>query len=162
MIFPANPPPPLSGNKVDDIAWMRHALALAQKAKDKGEVPVGAVLVQDDKIIGEGFNCPISSSDPTAHAEIQAIRMAATSLNNYRLVNTTLYVTLEPCLMCQGAIIQARIQRVVWGAPDKSARVNHHANITPSVLEKQCSQILMDFFKEKREGSVTDDKINCE
>ncbi|MEA2080452.1 MAG: tRNA adenosine(34) deaminase TadA, partial [Pseudomonadota bacterium] len=101
-----------------DIEWMRYALGLAGRAEAQGEVPVGAIIVQDDKVIGEGWNRPISSNDPTAHAEIVAMRAAAQQLDNYRLTGTTLYVTLEPCLMCAGAMIHARIGRLVFGAYD--------------------------------------------
>src|SRR5688572_13860969 len=101
-----------------DRHWMQYALDLAHQAQLQGEVPVGAVLVKDQEILGVGFNCPIATHDPTSHAEIQAIRAASKLLNNYRLPETTLYVTLEPCAMCAGAIVHARIGRVVFGASD--------------------------------------------
>jgi tRNA(adenine34) deaminase len=123
-----------------DAAMMREALSLAGDAATRGEVPVGAVVVSDDTVIGRGFNCPISRADPTAHAEIRALREAAAALGNYRLTGCTLYVTLEPCAMCAGAIMHARIRRVVYGAADPKtgacgsvvdlfaeSRLNHHA-----------------------------------
>lgn len=147
----------------DDIFWMRHALSLAQQAKAQDEVPVGAVLIKDNQILGEGFNCSIQKHDPTSHAEIQAIRQASQNIQNYRLVNTTLYVTLEPCAMCAGAIIHSRIKRIVFGAPDprtgaagsvlnvlQNALLNHQVDITQGVLVQECAQILIEFFKLKR------------
>ena len=101
-----------------DLFWMQRALELAQKAQALGEVPIGAVIVKDDQIIGEGYNSPIGHHDPTAHAEIMALREAAQRIGNYRLLNTTLYVTIEPCVMCAGAMIHARISRLVYGAQD--------------------------------------------
>jgi tRNA(adenine34) deaminase len=135
-----------------DQYWMRYALTLAEFAEAQGEVPVGAVLVKEDKILGVGFNCPIATHDPTAHAEIQAIRSAGKAIHNYRLVDTTLYVTLQPCAMCMGAIVHARIGRVVFGAADLRAEgsVNHHSNVSSGVLEAECSQLLTDFFKLRR------------
>jgi tRNA(adenine34) deaminase len=103
---------------MSDEAFMRHALELARRAQSEGEVPVGAVVVLDEKIIGEGWNRPITASDPTAHAEVQAMRAAASTVKNYRLLGATLYVTLEPCAMCVGAMFHARIRRVVFGAAD--------------------------------------------
>src|SRR5580692_706357 len=109
----------------NDLSWMHHALALAKDAANRQEVPVGAVLVLDETMIGEGSNRPIGECDPTAHAEIVALRQGAQSLKNYRLVNSTLYITLEPCLMCVGAIVHARVKRVVFGATDpKTGAVN--------------------------------------
>lgn len=139
-----------------DQYWMRYALTLAEQAQAQGEVPVGAVLIKGDEILGVGFNCPIGTHDPTAHAEIQAIRAAAKMLNNYRLVDTTLYVTLQPCAMCAGAITHARINRVVFGAADPRAAgcLNHHPRITSSVLETECSQLLTDFFKLRRKEAL--------
>jgi tRNA(adenine34) deaminase len=147
----------------DDEKWMRHALTLAEKARQQGEVPVGAVIVQDDILISEGWNQPISKQDPTAHAEIQAIRAACDKNNNYRLPNTTLYVTLEPCLMCAGAIIHSRITRLVFAAKEPKAgaagsgfdifsnhRLNHHVHCEQGVLSEQSSQLLRQFFKQKR------------
>ncbi len=136
-----------------DEQWMNHALSLAKKAEDLGEVPVGAVLVLNNEVIGEGWNCPISASDPTAHAEILALRAGAQHINNYRLVNTTLYVTLEPCAMCMGAMIHARIQRLVYGAADPKIggeRVNHHVISEGGVMAKACRELLQNFFKARR------------
>jgi len=148
-----------------DLKWMQYALTLAQKAKAEGEVPVGAVLIKDNNLIGEGYNCPILTHDPTAHAEIQAIRMATKQVKNYRLNNTTLYITLEPCAMCAGSIIQARITRVVFGAKDPKAgavesifnvlqnnKLNHTCEITSGILADECSQILTSFFRERRKA----------
>jgi tRNA(adenine34) deaminase len=142
---------------------MRRALVLAHLAQDAGEVPVGAVLTMDGTIIGEGWNQPILSSDPTAHAEIIALRTAALRQNNYRLPGTTLYVTLEPCAMCAGAIVHARVERVVYGARDPktgaagsvfnllaSPSLNHQAAISWGVLEDQCGDLLRRFFRERR------------
>ena len=147
----------------EDEAFMREALLLADEAGARGEVPVGAVVAQAGAIIGRGFNAPISSSDPTAHAEVRALRAAALQVQNYRLPGCTLYVTLEPCAMCAGAIIHARIARVVYGAPDHKtgaagsvidlfaeARLNHHAEIVGGVLENQCAERLRAFFRERR------------
>lgn len=146
-----------------DHDFMQYALQLAELAKSRGEVPVGAILVKDDQIIGEGSNCPIGTCDPTAHAEIQAIRAATKVVNNYRLIDTTLYVTLEPCTMCAGAIVQARIKRVVFGARDPKAGacgsvfdifgaklLNHHPVIEAGILATECGQILSDFFRGRR------------
>jgi len=148
---------------VDDIYWMSKALEFAQKAGLGGEVPVGAVLVKDNSFIAGGANRPIGNSDPTAHAEIVALRQAATELNNYRLPGTTLYVTLEPCIMCIGAIIHARVSRLVIGASDpKSGAVysvyniggdnllNHTIEIENGVLEEECRDVLKSFFKARR------------
>ena len=145
---------------------MRRALELARRAGDAGEVPVGAVLVLDAEVIGEGFNAPISRADPTAHAEIQALREAALKLVNYRLPGTTLYVTLEPCTMCVGAMLHARVGRVVFGAPDPKTgaagsvvdlfaeeRLNHHAEVQGGVLAAECGQVLRAFFARRRGGA---------
>ena len=142
---------------------MRHALRLADNAGHAGEVPVGAVLVKDDRIIGEGWNQPIQSRDPTAHAEIMALRRGARELSNYRLPGTTLYVTLEPCAMCSGAIIHARVERVVFGAFDPrtgaagsvfdiliSTRLNHIVDVVGGVLEEECAARLHTFFASRR------------
>lgn len=147
----------------DDLFFLKHALELAKTAEKHSEVPVGAVLVHDNEIISEGWNRPISSCDPTAHAEIVALREGAKKLNNYRLVNTTLYVTLEPCAMCVGALVHARVKRVVFGAFDpKSGAVqsmfqlgsatqfNHKIIYEGGVLEKECGDLLSQFFKNKR------------
>jgi len=146
-----------------DEGFMRHALELARRAQDEGEVPVGAVVVLDEKILGEGWNRPISAADPTAHAEIQAMRAAATTRKNYRLVGATLYVTLEPCAMCVGAMFHARIRRVVFGASDpktgaagstldlfQEKRLNHHALVQGGVLAAECGALLSAFFASRR------------
>lgn len=135
-----------------DQTWMSYALNLAQLAKQQGEVPVGAVIVRDNIIIGEGYNQPIATHDPTAHAEIQAIRMATLHDNNYRLTDCTLYVTLEPCPMCTGAIVQARIPKVVFGARDFKLGnpPNHKAQRVEGVLAQECSHLLTKFFADKR------------
>ena len=146
-----------------DERWMRHALAQANRAAEHDEVPVGAVVVLDDEVIGEGYNRPLGAHDPTAHAEIVALRDAASRLQNYRLGGTTLYVTLEPCLMCAGAIIQARVERVVFGAFDEKAGAagstanllqtplaNHQCQITAGVLQEECAAVLEKFFAEIR------------
>ncbi len=142
---------------------MRLALALAQKAMSMGEVPVGAIVVLDGQIVGEGCNRPISSNDPTAHAEIEAMRDAARRIGNYRLVGCSLFVTLEPCLMCAGAIQHARISRLAYGASDpktgacgsvldvfSDSRLNHHATVSSNILKEECGEILKQFFLEKR------------
>lgn len=146
-----------------DEDWMWHALRLARRAEQQGEVPVGAVLVQDDRCIAEGWNQPIQNNDPTAHAEIVTLRKAGQALDNYRLIDTTLYVTLEPCVMCMGAIAHARVKRLVFGAfdPKRGAVchalqlsdapfLNHRIEWTGGVLEQSCSEILVDFFKARR------------
>jgi tRNA(adenine34) deaminase len=143
--------------------FMRVALALAAAAGHQGEVPVGAVVVRDGEIVGRGANTPISAHDPTAHAEIRAIRSASEAVGNYRLPGCTLYVTLEPCLMCAGAIMHARIARVVYGAPDAKTgacgsvvdafaepRLNHHAQVSGGVLADECGALLAGFFAERR------------
>jgi len=148
-----------------DILWMQRALSLAQRARASEEVPVGAVLIKENELLGEGANCPITTCDPTAHAEVQAIRAASKVLSNYRLNNTTLYITLEPCAMCAGAIIQARIQRVVFGASDpksgaagsvfnilQSEYVNHRPILSKGILAKECAHLLTSFFQEKRDA----------
>jgi tRNA(adenine34) deaminase len=146
-----------------DRQWMQHALTLAMRAADQGEVPVGAVLVKDGAILGEGWNQPISTHDPSAHAEMQALRAAARSRGNYRLPGTALYVTLEPCVMCAGAIVQARVQRLVFGARDPKAgavesvydviarpRLNHAVDWSGGVMEQECSELLREFFRARR------------
>jgi tRNA(adenine34) deaminase len=153
--------PPQSG--VDDEYWMRKALQLAQHAESLGEVPVGAVLVKDNQLVAEGWNQPITSNDPTAHAEIVAMRRAGYELENYRIVDTVLYVTLEPCVMCAGALIHARVKRVVYGASDPKAgadesvfnllrdeRFNHRIEVTGGVLAEECGQMLSHFFQSIR------------
>ena len=151
-----------------DLFWMQRALELAQQAESLGEVPIGAVLVKDDQIIGEGYNAPISQHDPTAHAEIMALRDAAHRLGNYRLLNTTLYVTIEPCVMCAGALVHARIQDVVFGAVEprtgaigsvfdilQSSRLNHQVNVRGGVMAQECAALMQNFFKRRR--AVTPD-----
>lgn len=147
-----------------DEIWMRRALELAKCAESIGEIPVGAVIVDENgQLIGEGFNQSIIKHNPTAHAEIMAIEQAGQFLHNYRLVNTTLYVTLEPCIMCAGAIIHSRIKRVVYGASDyktgaagsyinilSRTGINHFAQITSGVLASECSSMLSNFFKKRR------------
>ena len=146
-----------------DEHWMRHALELAAKAEAAGEVPVGAVLVQGDNLLAEGWNRPIGGNDPTAHAEILCLRAAGAALENYRLANTALYVTLEPCLMCVGAIIHARVARLVYGAADpKSGAVssvcrgfelpglNHSVQSDGGVLADDCGEVLRAFFRQRR------------
>lgn len=146
-----------------DADYMREALRLAQQAQALGEVPVGAVVVKDGEIVGRGFNAPISRHDPSAHAEMQALRAAALHLGNYRLPGCELFVTLEPCLMCAGAIMHARIARVVYGAADYKTgacgsvldafaelRLNHHAEVTGGVLAEECGLMLSNFFAMRR------------
>ena len=146
-----------------EIAYMRQALALAQRAESAGEVPVGALVVLDNKVIGEGWNRPISSNDPTAHAEIVALRAAALHLGNYRLTGASLYVTLEPCPMCAGAMVHARVARVVYGATDPiagaagsvfnvlaSPSLNHRAALQGGVLQEECTHVLKTFFRARR------------
>jgi tRNA(adenine34) deaminase len=134
-----------------DEDLMRRALELAQRARDEDEVPVGAVLVLEDKVIGEGWNRPISASDPTAHAEIQAMRAAAQKLKNYRLTGATLYVTLEPCDMCVGAMFHARVARVVYGAMDPKKQVlKSKVQVEGGVLAQECGALLSSFFAARR------------
>lgn len=142
---------------------MHHCIELAKKAEALGEVPVGAVVVKDDELISEGWNQPIINHDPTAHAEIMALRNAAQTLQNYRIPNTTLYVTLEPCAMCAGAIIHARVERIVFGAYDPKGgaagsvfeiigtnKLNHKIEFSGGVLEQECAELLKSFFKKRR------------
>jgi tRNA(adenine34) deaminase len=146
-----------------DIQFMHEALAEARSAAQAGEVPIGAVLVHDGKILARAGNRTIRDGDPTAHAEIVAIREAARLLGNYRLADTTLYVTIEPCSMCAGAIIQARVQRLVYGADDPKGgavrscfeilshpRLNHQVEVTSGILAADCAAILQSFFAERR------------
>ncbi len=148
---------------MSDEQFMRTALDLAKQAQATGEVPVGAVVVKDGKIIGRGFNAPISQRDPSAHAEMQALREAARNSGNYRLVGCELFVTLEPCLMCAGAIMHARIARVVYGAQDfktgvcgsllnlfAEERLNHHTQVAGGVLAEECGLMLSNFFAMRR------------
>ena len=147
----------------DDAAFMRAALELAREAQGAGEVPVGAVVVKDGEIIGRGSNHPISGSDPTAHAEIAALRAAARHIGNYRLGGCDIYVTLEPCIMCAGAILHARIARLIYAARDPKTgacgsvadpfadpRLNHHTTVSGGVLEAEAGTLLRDFFAARR------------
>ena len=147
----------------DDESYMRLALELAAHAAESGEVPVGAALVLNGEVVGRGYNRPISAHDPTAHAEIQALREAAQRFANYRLPGTTLYVTLEPCVMCVGALMHARVARVVFGARDPKTgacgsvvdlfaepRLNHHAQVRGGVLGEACAALLREFFAARR------------
>ena len=148
---------------IDDSQHMHEALALAREAEVRGEVPVGAVVVIDDQIIGRGLNAPISLCDPTAHAEIQALREAAKAVNNYRLKDATLYVTLEPCAMCAGAMVHARLARLVYGCSDprggaagtvfdlvRAGELNHQMEVNGGVLEEECRDLLQAFFRARR------------
>jgi tRNA(adenine34) deaminase len=148
---------------VNDLEFMQVALDEARAAADAGEVPVGAILVKDGEILAHGNNRTIRDCDPTAHAEIIALRKAARASNNYRLMGTTLYVTIEPCAMCAGAIIQARVSRVVYGADDPKggalrscfevlshAKLNHQVEMTPGVMAAECATILQTFFTARR------------
>lgn len=148
---------------LDDEFYMREALTLAHEAWQMGEVPVGAVVVHEGKIIGRGANAPIARHDPSAHAEMLALRDAARYLNNYRLPDVSLYVTLEPCTMCAGVIMHARVSRLVYGAPDAKTgavesmlrlfdepRLNHHTAIHGGVLAAECGAMLSAFFTERR------------
>lgn len=154
---------PVIVDRSRDDDFMREALALAAEGARLGEVPVGAVVVQDGEIVGRGFNCPISRHDPSAHAEMVAIRDAALWLQNYRLPGSTLYVTLEPCSMCAGLIVHSRIQRVVYGATEPKAGVaisrgqffsqpflNHRVLVEGGVMAQSCSEMLSEFFRSRR------------
>jgi tRNA(adenine34) deaminase len=146
-----------------DETFMRRAIELAREAESAGEVPVGALIVRDGEILAEGFNRPISTHDPTAHAEMVALRAAAARIDNYRLTGTTLYVTLEPCAMCAGAMVHARVQRLVYAATDPRAgasgsvfnvvqnpALNHRLEVTPGVLADECANLLRNFFVARR------------
>ena len=148
---------------MSDEQYMREALNLAAEAEARGEVPVGAIVVQDGTIIGRGFNQPISAQDPTAHAEIVAMRNAAAAIGNYRLSGCELFVTLEPCVMCAGAIMHARISRLIYGAQDPKTggcgsvvnlfvqnKLNHHATVTGGLLAEECGKRLSAFFASRR------------
>ena len=151
-------------SELNDAYWMKQALALAQKAWVQGEVPVGAILVLDDEVIGQGWNRPITRHDPTAHAEIMALQQGGQIVQNYRLLNATLYVTLEPCVMCAGAMVHSRIKRLVYGASDlktgaagslldvlRHPGMNHQIEITAGVMANECSEMLSQFFQQRRE-----------
>jgi tRNA(adenine34) deaminase len=146
-----------------DQQYMRIAIEQAQLAAQSGEVPVGAVLVRDGQVISKAFNKPIANHDPSAHAEILALREAALAEENYRIPGTTLYVTLEPCAMCSGAMLHARVSRVVYGAPDPktgtagsvldlfaSKQINHQTSVEGGVMSEECGQLLREFFKGRR------------
>ncbi|MBC7364536.1 MAG: nucleoside deaminase [Candidatus Aminicenantes bacterium] len=157
--------------KKQDEKYMQLALAEARKAREKGEVPVGAVITDGRKVLARGHNCPIKNNDPTAHAEIVALRKAARKLKNYRLPGLTMYVTVEPCPMCLGAIIQARIKRLIYGTADPKAgavvsslkfdlkKANHHLEIVAGVCQEECQKIISDFFREKRKVQVEKNHI---
>lgn len=147
----------------NDEFWMRHALMLARRAWQEGEVPVGAVLVHEGRVIGEGWNRPIGHHDPTAHAEIMALRQGGKVIENYRLLDTTLYVTLEPCVMCAGAMVHGRVGRLVFGARDAKTGaagslidvlshpgMNHQVQVDEGVLAEECAAMLSDFFRQRR------------
>lgn len=146
-----------------DQLWMRHALSLASKAAQAGEIPVGAVLVKDQQIVGEGWNQSITLNDPSAHAEMLAIRQAGINVKNYRLIDTTLYVTLEPCTMCAGLLVHSRIKRLVFGAYDaktgaagsimdvlNDTRLNHQVEVVGGVLGEECGETISAFFRQRR------------
>ena len=155
-----------------DMQFMQEAITSAKKAELQGEVPVGAVVVYEGKIVATGHNQPIAQHDPTAHAEIAALRAAAEALGNYRLPGCTLYVTLEPCAMCAGAMLHARLARVVYGAADPKTgacgsvinlfaeeKLNHHTTITGGVMAEECGQLLRDFFIQRRAQAVHESLI---
>ncbi len=154
---------PVIVDRSQDRHFMQLALELAAQGAARGEVPVGAVVVQNGEVIGQGFNCPITTSDPSAHAEMVAIREAAQAVNNYRLLGSTLYVTLEPCSMCAGLIVHARIARVVFGALEPKAGIaqsqgqfftqpflNHRVLLEGGVMAEACGAVLSEFFKQRR------------
>ena len=151
---------------------MQRALELAWQGRESGEVPVGAVVVLDGAIVGEGFNQPIGTHDPTAHAEIVALRQAGECIGNYRLTGATLYVTIEPCQMCVGAMIHARIGRLVYGAPEPKAgaiesvmrahehpSLNHRLEVSGRVLEEGCRALMQSFFAERRSKSASGEQV---
>ena len=149
--------------KFSDEYWMEEALKRADIAKEQGEIPVGAIIVRNDEIIAEGYNLSITQHDPSAHAEMMAIRAAGKVLENYRMLDCTLYVTLEPCPMCAGLMVHSRIKRLVYGASDEKTgsagsimdltrhdKLNHQVEVTAGVLAERCSRVLSDFFKMRR------------
>ena len=153
-----------------DKHFMKAALKAAKKARENGEVPVGAVLVKDDQIISTGQNSPITLNDPTAHAEIIALREGGEKLKNYRLIDTILYVTIEPCTMCMGAIMHARVKKLVFGTFDPRAgaagslfdftienKFNHNVEVKSGILESECRELIQDFFKQKRNKPIRRD-----
>ncbi len=161
------------GDDACDRYWMRRALELAQRAAEAGEVPVGALLLCEGVVIGEGWNQPIGACDPTAHAEVRALRAAAARLGNYRLVNSTLYVTLEPCPMCAGALVHARVARVVFGAAEprsgaagsvfnllQAEALNHRVSVTGGVEAEACGVLLRDFFRARRIKARPDAEVD--
>lgn len=146
-----------------DVRHMQRAIQLGQRARDEGEVPVGALVVLNGEVVGEGWNQPIGSRDPSAHAEILALRSAAKNVGNYRLVGATVYATLEPCAMCAGAMVHARIARLVYGARDPksgaagsvfdllgSSKLNHRVEVTADMLASECGELLRAFFRSRR------------
>lgn len=150
-----------------DEHWMREALRRADRAAALGEVPVGAVLVQDDRLLGAGWNCPIGQCDPSAHAEVMALRDAGRRLGNYRFPGSTLYVTIEPCTLCAGALVHARVARLVFGASEPKAGVvasraqllqapwfNHTVAVTGGVLAGDCAERMQAFFRARRQGAT--------
>ena len=153
----------MTAANADDTRWMRRALALATRAEAEGEVPIGAVVVSEGVVVGEGWNRPIATHDPTAHAEMVALRTAAARIGNYRLTGAVLYVTLEPCAMCAGAMVHARLARLVYGAADpkagaagsvfdllRSPRLNHVVEVTSGVLAEEGGAMLTEFFRARR------------
>ncbi|HEY5715818.1 MAG TPA: tRNA adenosine(34) deaminase TadA [Psychromonas sp.] len=153
----------LNGQLSEDEKWMAYALSLADKAESLGEIPVGAVIVKDNKIIAEGWNLSILNHDACAHAEIMAIQSAGQKIENYRLIDCTIYVTLEPCAMCAGALVHARIKRLVYGAGDyktgaagsvfnlvQSVQLNHQLEVTAGIFAEQCAAKISAFFKQRR------------
>ncbi len=157
-----------------DQDFMALALIQARQAWDAGEVPVGAIVVKDGIVIAQGYNQPIGSHDPTAHAEVMALRAASQVLGNYRLPGCELYVTLEPCVMCAGAMMHARLSRVVYGAADlktgacgsvinlfEQEKLNHHTEIVPNVMAEECAQLLKDFFASRRVAAAEKRKLTA-
>jgi tRNA(adenine34) deaminase len=154
---------PESSTAEADARYMQRAIQLAQQAQEEGEVPVGALVVRGGEVVGEGWNRPIGSKDPSAHAEMLALRAAAKNVGNYRLPDATVYATLEPCVMCAGAMVHARIARLVYGARDPksgaagsvfdllgSSRLNHRVDVTADLLASECGELLRAFFRSRR------------